>query len=68
MMKKTVAISSSEFEAQARRMVSLTFALTESRIHANKCCITPELRALSAAALSLEKAIAAFIAVERLCK
>lgn len=67
-MEKTAAVRSSEFEARLHKAVSLAFILCESRIKANKCNITPELRALSAAALSLEKAVAAFIDAANLCK
>ena len=67
-MKNTTGINSSEFEAQARKTVLLAFALCESRIKANKYNTTPELRALSAAASSLEKAAAAFAAIANLYK
>lgn len=67
-MKKTVTVCSSEFEAQAQKIVSLAFALCESKRKAAKGNMNVELKALSAATLSLEKAIAAFIAVEHLFK
>lgn len=67
-MKKTTGISTSEFEAQARKTVSLAFALCESRKKANKYNLTPELQALSAAVSALEKAVGAFGAVVNLCK
>lgn len=67
-MKKRAVICSSEFEALSQETVSLAFAICESKIKANQCEITPQLKALSAAALSLEKAVAAFIAAAKLCK
>lgn len=67
-MKKRAVICSSEFEALSQKTVSLAFVICESRIKANQCEITPQLKALSAAALSLEKAVAAFIAAAKLCK
>ena len=66
-MEKTAAICSAEFTMQAQKTVTLAFALCESRIRANGG-MTAELRALSAAALSLEKAVAVFIAAEHLSK
>ena len=65
-MKKSIPINSAQFVRQAQKTVSLTFALCEKRIHANKCDMTPELKALAAAALSLEKAVTVFIEVEKL--
>lgn len=67
-MDMSVALSSSEFSKQAQRTVSMAFALCESRLQAKGSQLSPELRALSAAALSLEKAVAVFIAAERLSK
>lgn len=67
-MKKTTAVCSSEFEAQAQKTVSAAFALCESKRKTDRGNLTAELRALSAAALSLEKAIAAFIAARHLFK
>jgi hypothetical protein len=67
-MEKPIDVCSSEFEAQAIKTVSLAFELCESRIKANQGNITPELKLLSAAALSLEKVIAVLVAAERLCK
>ena len=66
-MEKTAVIRSSEVEALAQKTVSLAFAMCESRIKANQCTITPELQALSAAVLSLEKAVTTFIAAANLC-
>lgn len=67
-MKKAIAVSSAEFEAQAKKLVSLAFALCENRKKANKYNSSPELRALTTAALSLEQVISAFVAAERLSK
>jgi hypothetical protein len=67
-MKKTVVVCSSKFETQARKTVSLAFALCENRIKASKGNMTPELKAMSAAMLALEKSIDTFIAAERLSK
>lgn len=68
MQKKTVAVCSSRFEAQARKTISLAFALCESRINVNNGSVTPELKTMSVAILSMEKAIETFIAAERLSK
>ena len=67
-MEMSVALSFSEFSKQSQTTVSMAFALCESRLQAKGSPPSPELRALSAAALSLEKAVAAFIAAERLSK
>lgn len=67
-MEKTVVVCSSKFEAQARKAISLAFALCESRINANNGSVTPELKTMSVAILSMEKAIETFIAAERLSK
>lgn len=67
-MKKTVLACSLEFETQARKIVSLAFALCESHITAGNNNMSPELKALSAAMLALEKSIDAFIATERLSR
>lgn len=67
-MNRSVAAFRTEFEDQAQKMVSLAFALCEIRLAGKKSGPSPELRALSAAALALDKAVAAFIAAERLSK
>jgi len=67
-MEKTIAVCSMEFEEQAIKTVSLAFELCERKIKENKGNITPELKLLSAAALSLEKVVAVLVAAERLCK
>ena len=43
------------------------FALSEKRVMAHKGMPTPEFLSLAASALLLQKAIAAFLAVEKLC-
>lgn len=67
-MKKRVAICASEFEAQAQKTVALAYALCEDRIKAKEGNVTPELKVLSAAALSLEKVVAVLVAAERICQ
>ena len=67
-MQKAAAVLSSDFESQARKTVSLAFDLCEVRIKMNKGTVTPELEAFTAAALSLEKIVAVYMAVERLCR
>lgn len=67
-MKKVAAILSSSFESQVQKTVSLAFDLCEARIKKNQGKITPELKALTSAALSLEKAVAVYMAAERLCR
>lgn len=67
-MEKAVEVRPTEFEAQAQKTVSLAYAVCEDHIAANKCQMTPALKSLSAAALSLEQAVRAFIAAERLFK
>jgi len=54
-----------ELERRAREMTSLIFAL---RIKAHPGLPTPELTALAASAMSLQKALAAFLAIEKLCE
>lgn len=67
-MKKEVAVCSSEFEKQARETVSLALALCEDRIKAGDGNITAELKVLASATLSLEAVIAVLMAAERLCR
>ncbi|MDL2290630.1 hypothetical protein LJC09_00795 [Desulfovibrio sp. OttesenSCG-928-F20] len=67
-MEKSLTVCSSEFEEQARKTVSLAVDLCEKCIKANNGKMTQELEVLAAAALSLEKVVAVFIAAERLCK
>jgi hypothetical protein len=67
-MEKTAEINVSEFEEQAQKFLSLALDLCENRIKAHQGNITPELKALSAAAMFMDKAIAVFISTERLCK
>lgn len=65
-MKKTAVVHVSEFEAQARKAVSLAIEICEGRIKANDCHITPELTVLSNAVVSLDQAVIAFLAAEKL--
>lgn len=67
-MDTSVAVCPKEFEKQAQKTVSLAFALCERRLAARKSKPSLELHALSAATLALDKAVAAFIAAERLSK
>ena len=64
----TSSVRSSEFAGLAQKLVSLACALCERRLAARKSEPSPELHALSAAAVALDKAVAAFIAAERLGK
>ena len=57
-----------ELERRAREMTSLIFALSEKRIKAHPGLPPPELTALAASAMSLQKALAAFLAIEKLCE
>ena len=57
-----------ELERRAREMTSLIFALSEKRIKAHPGLPTPELTALAASAMSLQKALAAPLAIEKLCE
>ena len=68
MMKDPSAIRLFEFEIQAQKTIAMAIAICEERLKGNKFNVTPELKTLSTAALSLEKAIAVFIAAERLRK
>lgn len=67
-MEKSITVCSTEFEEQARKTVSLAFALCEDRIKAAGGDMTKELKTLAAAALALEKAVAVLIAAERVCR
>ena len=57
-------------ESKAKEMTRLLLALTEKRLSGDndKEALTPERRALGASALALQKAIDAFLAVEKLCE
>ncbi len=67
-MKKTAVGNALEFEAQAQKAVSQAIKVCQSRIEANNCEVTPELRVLSNAVVSLEQAVKSFIAAEQLSK
>ena len=57
-----------ELERKSREMTRLLFALCEKRIAAHAGKPSPEHLALAASAMTLQKAIAAFLAVEKLCE
>jgi len=57
-----------ELERKSRELTRLLFALCEKRISAHAGSPTPEHLALAASAMTLQKAIAAFLAVEKLCE
>ncbi|CAK7041832.1 MAG: hypothetical protein DELT_02858 [Desulfovibrio sp.] len=57
-----------ELERKARELTRLMFAFCEKRLAANTGMPTPEHLALAATAVSLQKSIAAFLAVEKLCE
>lgn len=67
-MKKKVVVQASDFEAKARTIVSLAFSICEAQIKTANGNITPELKAMTAAMLLLEKAVETFVAVERISK
>lgn len=46
----------------------MAFALCEKKMQANKGKASPELKPLSVATESMEKAIETFMAIEQLCK
>lgn len=57
-----------ELERKSRELTRLLFALCEKRLMANAGKPSPEHLALAASAMTLQKAIAAFLAVEKLCE
>ena len=57
-----------ELERKARELTRLLFILCEKRLAAHTGKPTPEHLALAASAVTLQKAIAAFLAVEKLCE
>ena len=57
-----------ELERKSRELTRLLFALCEKRIASHAGRPTLEHLALAASALTLQKAIAAFLAVEKLCE
>ena len=67
-MKKTAVSNVSEFEAQAQKAISQAVEICQSRIDATNCNVTPELKVLSIAVVSLEHAVKAFKAAEQLTK
>ena len=67
-MKKTAVVYPTKFEILAQKTISQAFAICEEKVKANEYSITPELKTLSAIAVSLEKAVAAFVVAERLSK
>lgn len=57
-----------ELERKARELTRLLFSLCEKRLMANVGKPSSEHLALAASAMTLQKAIAAFLAVEKLCE
>lgn len=57
-----------EMEHKSRELTRLMFALCERRLKADTGKPTAEHLALAATAMTLQKAIAAFLAVEKLCE
>ena len=57
-----------ELERKSRELTRLLFALCEKRLASHAGKPTPEHLALAASAMTLQKAIAAFLAVEKLCE
>jgi len=57
-----------ELERKSRELTKLLFALCEKRISAHAGKPAQEHLALAASAVALQKAIAAFLAVEKLCE
>jgi len=57
-----------ELERKSRELTRLLFALCEKRLASHAGKPTPEHIALAASAMTLQKAIAAFLAVEKLCE
>lgn len=57
-----------ELERKSKELTRLQFALCEKRLASHAGRPTPEHQALAAAALTLQKAIATFLAVEKLCE
>ena len=56
-----------ELEHKARELTRLLFELCEKRLMATAGKPSPEHLALATAAMALQKAIAAFLAIEKLC-
>lgn len=67
-MEKTTVGNVLEFEAQVRKAISQAVAICQSRIEANNCKVTPELRVLSNTIVALDQAVIAFLAAEKLSK
>jgi hypothetical protein len=57
-----------ELERKSKELTRLLFALCEKRLAADAEKPSPEHLALAASAMTLQKAIAAFLAVEKLCE
>lgn len=56
-----------ELEQKAREMTRLLFAICEKRLLEQRGEPSPERLALASSALTLKKAIDAFLAVEKIC-
>jgi len=56
-----------ELERKSRELTRLLFSLCEKRLASHAGTPSPEHIALAASAMTLQKAIAAFLAVEKLC-
>lgn len=57
-----------ELECKSTELIGLLFAICEKNIVAKDEQPTPERLALAASALALQKTIASFLAIEKLCK
>lgn len=69
-MKKNTDALTMEYKEQARKIVTLTYALCEEKLAASKTKgeTSPELKALAASALSVERALITFMAISDSCK
>ena len=68
MEKSNTSLRCVEIERQAQETVRLMFAACEGLIQENEGEVTPELKALAAAALSAREAVRTFLALRHLCE
>lgn len=68
MSTESAATSSAGLEKRAQELVSIVFTLCEKHLLAHASKPSPEHLALTASAMTLQKAITTFLAVEKLCE
>lgn len=68
MQKKYTNYALEDMETKAQELIHMAFMFCEQKMKSCDETNSPEIKALAAAALSLEKAVLAYIAIKRISK